>query len=369
MKNIVFLTTVNHNVGDDFIREGLVYLLKDVVGEFHQILIHKHEPLRPVPGLLKFRGLRRIWKISRKGHVERYFNRIFKADIVIQAGAPVYWISNSHDSSMAEWVKPFWHDRVAQFYKEKPVLNLAAGSCFSLQEKLSSILKHEKLTSFIRDIHRFCRVTTVRDALAKEILDGLGLKNELLPCASIFARDLFSVEPKPPEFFLINYMKLTGHYAWDPGFDADVWIRKVLEVYRIAKKIYPVKFICHNLQEIREARDIGIPRQELFYSRDHRDYIEMYSKGAGGFLNRVHGAMMLASFGRKSFVVGNDTRIQMASLIGIPAVPVSEVAKIDAKSAVDSVLNEQGPFSEAMRTVRERAAGSYRAILRESLRS
>ena len=368
MKNIVFLTTVNHNVGDDFIREGIVYLLKDVVGEFDQILIHKHEPVRPGPGLFKLKGLREIWKISRKGHVERYFDRLFKADAIIQAGAPVYWLSDAHNSSMAEWAKLFWHDRVSKIYLEKPVLNLAAGSCFGLQVKIKTVLQHGELTNFIRDIHRLCRVTTVRDALSKEILDGLELKTDLIPCTSIFARDLFFVGPKPPEFFVMNYMKLAGHYALELKFDPDVWVGKVLEVYHAAKKFYPVKFICHNMQEIRDTQDIGISREEIFYSQDYRDYIEMYSKGVGGFLNRVHGAMMLASFGRKSFVVGNDTRILMASLIGIPVVPVSEMMKIDTRSVVDSVLKEQNSFVEAMKVVREQAANSYRRILRESLR-
>ena len=39
------ITTTNHNVGDDFVREGITYLIEKIIGDFDLRLIHKHLPV------------------------------------------------------------------------------------------------------------------------------------------------------------------------------------------------------------------------------------------------------------------------------------------------------------------------------------
>ena len=43
MKKIIFLTTIEHNIGDDFIRDGIIVLLKEILGDFDA---HFYPPLR-----------------------------------------------------------------------------------------------------------------------------------------------------------------------------------------------------------------------------------------------------------------------------------------------------------------------------------
>src|SRR5690606_34855694 len=39
---VAFITTINHNVGDDFVRAGIMYLLSRVIAPFEPAFIHKH---------------------------------------------------------------------------------------------------------------------------------------------------------------------------------------------------------------------------------------------------------------------------------------------------------------------------------------
>ena len=58
--NISIITTVDHNVGDDFVREGLKYILlqhyKDE--EVNFLHIHKHSPITSRFGFEKLRTLK-----------------------------------------------------------------------------------------------------------------------------------------------------------------------------------------------------------------------------------------------------------------------------------------------------------------------
>ena len=45
MKQVCLISTLHHNVGDDFVREGILCLLREVIGEFKAKVIHKHFPV------------------------------------------------------------------------------------------------------------------------------------------------------------------------------------------------------------------------------------------------------------------------------------------------------------------------------------
>ena len=48
---VTIITTLKHNAGDDFVREGILYLLEQVLGDLQAQLIHKHIPVTARPGL------------------------------------------------------------------------------------------------------------------------------------------------------------------------------------------------------------------------------------------------------------------------------------------------------------------------------
>ncbi len=366
MIKVAFLTTIRHNVGDDFIRDGIVYLLQKILGNFEQILIHKHEPLRPGPAVFRYPGARRLWKLLDKPRVDKYFDQINAADITIQSGAPVYWLSRSHNSTMAEWTQPFWYDRVSKIYREKPVLNIAAGSCIGLDDTVDRMLAHNGMVRFIRDIHRYCRLTTVRDTLAHELLNRLGLKNLLLPCTALFSRALYG-KNSPGTYFVINYMPLGGHYSLGQPYSPKEWQAWLLELAGIAEKQHPVIWACHDLHELQATQKLGVPDDKIFYSADYRDYVKFYADCAGGVFNRIHGAMVLASYGRPSLVVGTDTRMKMAELIGIPTESVGHIREHAPREAYNRIFRDTALFEKRMQHTLAETERKYLSALRSGL--
>jgi hypothetical protein len=108
--------------------------------------------------------------------------------VVIQCGAPVYWNLGPHPGqkcSNAEWIKPLWYDRVAGIHERKAVLTIAAGACQGYFGAAAEITGDPGCRAFVLDIHRFCRLLTVRDRMAYDVNMSLGLPVDLEPCCSI----------------------------------------------------------------------------------------------------------------------------------------------------------------------------------------
>jgi hypothetical protein len=59
---VAVITTIDHNAGDDFVRQGIIYLLRKKLGETGVALIHKHIPVtvRPEFEWIYYAGLTRV---------------------------------------------------------------------------------------------------------------------------------------------------------------------------------------------------------------------------------------------------------------------------------------------------------------------
>src|SRR5690348_8626290 len=111
---LTFITTLDHNVGDDFVREGLTHLLTKALGEQRVTFasVHKHDPITARRGL----GWLRSKDDPRKAHRLRRWDRklplwitpdrILEADLLVQSGAPVYWCHTSAHAADNEWFTP-----------------------------------------------------------------------------------------------------------------------------------------------------------------------------------------------------------------------------------------------------------------------
>jgi hypothetical protein len=107
---ISFITTVRHNVGDDFVREGLKFLISKTLPttklEFYNI--HKHIPATSRFGFGRLRNL--VWseRIEKYLPVFPALDKVMKSDILIQSGAPLYWYhkGGSNSANGIEWYEP-----------------------------------------------------------------------------------------------------------------------------------------------------------------------------------------------------------------------------------------------------------------------
>ena len=311
---IAFITTVRHNIGDDFVREGIRAVL-DCLFDYRAYLIHKHDPetscTQPLP----------------EDEGPPLSDKILQADLVVQSGAPFYWNHGSRPGekcSNEEWIRPLWHDRIAGVYDSVPVLNLAAGACQGYYSPAEEITHDPECAAFVRDAHRFCRQTTVRDALAAEVNLQLGLDVIRMPCASIHAWRRFPRRPGARQGIALNFMPLGGHYDIDLCVDRDRWARSFVRLDEILRaSANGARLVAHDQAELTAMRDL-LPGRPVFYSTDYRDYFPFYASCAGGIFNRIHGAMLLAASGVPAIAIGNDSRSRMADEIEMPRYHVNE---------------------------------------------
>lgn len=296
-------------------------------------------------------------------------DKILDVPIVVQAGAPVYWNlgpAAGQSCHSAEWIRPLWYERVARIYESKPVLNLAAGACQSYFGEAREIYNDPACSRFVRDIGRFCRLTTVRDRMAEEVNDALGCRVHRLPCASIHAWRRFQLQEHYFRRIALNFMPLGGHYELGGRIDRAAWARTFVDIdRRLKSEGYEPALVAHNKAEWEEAQRI-LPGRNVFYSPDYRKYFGFYATCAGGILNRVHGAMLLAGRGAPAVAVGNDSRTRMLDELGLPHWHVSEADASVVVSALLERLND-GATGARLRQLEMSSFTRLQALCREAL--
>jgi hypothetical protein len=339
---IAFMTTLGRNVGDEFIREGIRSFFDEAVGAYDAFYVCKHD----------------LASLHERRLDEREIlqDKFRDADIIVQAGAPVYWSVGKSRCYDIEWAQSLWYDRIFQLGPEKLIFNLGAGACQASESDLNVLLGDPRCADFAREVARACAWTTVRDPLAGEFLSACGLPHELLPCPAFHAARRFpgGLPRRVAAPLAVNLMPLAGHYRLKPQTDGAMWKRTVAELLPKLRRNHRLIFVAHDQKEADFQEQFLVGGEIIFQTPDYRDYVKLYSHVEGIVANRVHGAVCVAGFGRPAVIVGNDSRIGIARPIGIPACDSSQVS---AGWIVDS-LEEQ--------FARGRSLAEERIELRES---
>ena len=126
--NITFITTINTNVGDDFVREGIKFLLEKKFKNIKYSYINKHFPISARNGFEFITDIRIAKYLDKFLPLNLTRDKIFNSDMIVQSGAPVYWCHEklgSHASN-SDW----YRDLIKRRYQAKamnvPILNIAA---------------------------------------------------------------------------------------------------------------------------------------------------------------------------------------------------------------------------------------------------
>jgi Polysaccharide pyruvyl transferase len=305
---ISFITTLRHNVGDDFARDG-VRAIVDSICDYDAYFIHKERPGQSCTSAEpEDEGL-------------ELADKILDADVVINAGTPVYWNNGEgpgYKCSNEKWIEPLWYERIARAYRSIPILNLAAGAGQGYFGSPHEIADDPECAQFVRDIHRFCRLTVVRDRMAEQVHELLGLSVVRSPCVSIHA---WRRHPRPAAIrnrIALNFMALGGHWEIRNTIDRDRWARSFVEIDRRLRSAgMDVGLVAHDRTELNALQGL-LPGRPVFYSTDYLDYFSFYGHCAGGIFNRVHGAMLLAGAGSPTIVIGNDARSLVLEEMDLP---------------------------------------------------
>lgn len=368
MKKIGLVTTLNTNIGDDFIREGIILLLEKVFDkdELDIIKINKHKPfliykkynlIRFVEYLPKgkFRARNLLNAISKD-----YGKTVFDdKDIIIQCGTPVIWPGCSN----AEWVIPIWHNAIGKNYKKATCLNLAAGSCFPWENQPEVIIgQNDKF--FLKSILNYCKLITTRDKLAKELFRSLGYDAELLPCTAFLVGMKYKRINSKNNIVLINYMEGGGHYDWGQKIDSSKWRNTLKEFIKKYRSKYKFVFLAHNQREYDLAFQLE-PTLDRTWPKTSKEYFDLISNAKTAICNRMHASVAMAGLGIPSIAVGTDTRLKMPELLGLPIFYVKDITLEKLEISFLELLENLSAEKERLKNLQEDTFQKYISLLQK----
>ncbi len=367
MLKITFITTINHNVGDDFIREGIKYLLSKLNRPIEYEYIHKHSPITVVKGFERLRNYRISQLLEFILPILSNKDKILQADIVIQSGAPVYWCHSGKPEAHCadnEWYKPLIKKRLCK--SKAKFFNIAAGSCQTWESNGKEVTKCPKCSKYIKELSSVSALTTLRDNIASQMLDSLKIAAPVIPCTSIFVSDLLNIKPENPEYLALNFMSGGGHYEFGQKIDYEKWDNEFTKFYNEIKDKEKTVFICHSKKELKTAKT-KFPDSETFYSENYVDYIKFYAKVKYGIMNRIHGAFPIISFGRPAVIIGNDSRAKMAEVVGSHSYFVNDMNFEKLTEIYKWLKTGANDFENRFKIIKAQAEQDYLTIFTDSI--
>lgn len=355
-----FITTLDHNIGDDFVREGLIDLIAGISPNATLTSVHKHAPVSATYGFGSVRSPRLSRLLDPIVRLPPVPDRIMEADVVVQSGAPIYWChpKGPHCADV-EWFKPLIHGRYERSPRGKRLLNLGGGSCQTYHPSPGHHAPCPRCTAYMTDLFDRCHLTLLRDRLAQDLLARAGRHADVLPCPSIFARDRFGIAPAAGEYIVLNFMERGGHFAFGQSIDASEWRANFALLVTAAQKMGRVVLSCHSKEEYRLAGEFLPSVERFIVPNDHVEFMRFYARASFGVVNRVHAAFMMASLGKPVAVIGSDSRALMIENLGLPHCFVSD-ANYDVLCALlDTVRSRVGTYREEAEAFRVSARRTY----------
>lgn len=369
---IGLITTLNTNIGDDFIREGICNLLKSFYGgaplEF--IPVNKHEPFTVFPSLHPARlahGVRltvggRFMNGAANLLAKTGKSRFDDCGLIVQCGAPVLW----PNCNKCEWAFPLWYSVIGRLHEKIPVLNLAAGSCYPW-EKQPEKIDDPADARFLKTISSYCAETTSRDVLAQKLFSSIGVKTRFLPCTALLAGGTGRKPGQYRDFILINYMPGAGHYDWGQHNDPLAWEKTVSALISNLKKKHKVAMLCHNEDERRAALKLA-PDLPVIFPRTPEEYFSTVAGAKAAVCNRLHASVGMAGIGIPSIAIGTDTRLLMVDALGIPALYIKDATLKKMEEALSGILDDREAESQRLLALRGRVWDEYTGLITKSLK-
>lgn len=368
---IGLITTLNTNIGDDFIRDGICQLLRYVFQgrQIEFIYINKHRPMTAYPKWHPChwvewipRGRMKIYPIMGKLFYKYGFSHFDDCDLIVQCGAPVLWPG----CSKCEWAEPLWHQIVGRLYERSPVLNLAAGSCYAWEKQPAQILNPLD-AQYLKEILGYCRLTTVRDILAHKLFSSIDSNVLHLACSALLAGKKYISNRKEKGLVLINYMDAGGHFDFDQGIDSTLWHGTIKDLINRMEKRHNLVFLCHNQKEYDLANklDSTLPR---IWPKTTREYFILVAKAQVGLFNRMHASVALSGLGIPSIAVGTDTRLLMVAALGLPSYYVKDVDVEQLEWELEYLLSIRSQENERLAVLQSETWEKYSSVITDALR-
>lgn len=365
------VTTIETNIGDDFIREALLHVIARLAPGIpvKTVTVNKHDPggiyrkWHPIRLLHRKpfcrRGLGPFQRAAEHWLAPLGFTRFEKCDLILQCGTPVMW----EGCRNSEWSNLIWRDVLLRLARKGiPVLNIGGGSCYPW-ERLPSTLVGSADEKFIRLMLRAARLTTVRDSLARNLFASLGHRPPELCCPAILTGQMYSSPARPSSKIAINFMRGGGHYDWGQGIDDAAWestMRRV--VGELGRMGYQPLLIAHNPAEAALAAQIW-PEWPCVHSANPREYFSAIGDAVCGIFNRLHASVAAAGLGVPSISIGTDSRNLMVREFRLPAFYVKEATADRILSTVKEMIRKRDAERDWLLDLRESTLRAYEKLL------
>jgi hypothetical protein len=367
---IGIITTLNHNIGDDFVRVGITKLLDEALRgqSIEYVFVNKHHPLTVYPPHHPLRWAGELAARTPRGQrwIERNAEKVLHGlggsrfadcDVIVQSGAPVIF----EGCGTAEWAAALWRHVVGRLHRRAKVMNLAAGTCYSWQAPPTAIAPGTD-ADFLREIAGYCRLTTTRERLADQLLRGLGIAATLMPCTAFLSGwGAVNIATESSPIF-VNYMHGGGHYAFGQTLSPRDWQQTLSRLLARLSSRHKIVFLCHGKgEEALVRRDF--PGYPLLVPNSVEEYYQAIAGAKFGVYNRLHASVALGGIGAPSLAIGTDTRMLMLEQIGIPARYVGDADADEMEAAVEDGLQKRDSEKERLLHLRGETWTKYLDLL------
>jgi polysaccharide pyruvyl transferase WcaK-like protein len=367
---ISFLSTLNTNIGDEFIRDGMLSVVDDILGKetYQAVIYNKHQPWTFFPpghpariGGLLDATLHRGWRKAVALLSSLPGNQFRKSDLIIQSGTPVIWNGASH----SEWAAPFWRNMVFKNLTQIPVLNIGGGSCYAWSNPPAKLEGPDR--DFARLMVQHSTLTTCREPLAAKLLsEASGQEIPVIECPGFLAAQSHEAYRPSDNRILINAMPVGGHFDYMKQVNADAW-RKVLDDQILKlKNQFKIEFVCHDEKENAYAA-ANWPSLKRHHPASPSEYFHVCAGAHAAITNRLHAAVGLSGLGIPCIAMGTDTRLLMTQQIGIPSLFVPDVTPENLSSEIHSLLTDREDRSRKLLKKRAEVFERYRTLLQPHL--
>jgi polysaccharide pyruvyl transferase WcaK-like protein len=268
-----------------------------------------------------------------------------------------------HGCQYSEWANPIWRDILYRLSKSgKPILNIGAGATYPWEKKPQTLIgDHDE--DFVRLMLESCRLTTVRDTLAKKLFQSLDYDVDIICCPALLAGQVYASPTQPSRKVVINYMEGGGHYDWDQGIDKKVWQKTMVSVVNeLTKHGWNVTLLAHDQKESELARTIW-PNLACNLPQTPKEYFEFIKDAAFGIFNRMHASVAAAGLGIPSIAIGTDARNLMVAQIGLPVFYVKEASADVMLEATRQLMEQRQAVSARLLYLKEKTQMQYEVLL------
>jgi len=371
---IALLCHKTGNIGHLFMAEGVRHILLQAFGKEIDIIDYEqHQPFciyenLPILTRIKYdTRFNSVKKFLNKEKISTYMwknfsQNLMRFDLAISVGGPNI-VKNVYKSGDMQLM--LHHMLGAFHYNKIRVLNLSNGSCFPLEDIPQQLDNHDIL--FWQRVWKYSYLITFRDKLAKKLLQPI-IKYDapLLPCPAFILGETFErfIEKKN-NYIIINYQRKGANDDWGQKVDEKKWKNTIIQIIKNLKKRHKIIILCHNQVEEKIAKDLNLQDISILYPKNLIEYAKIISQAKAGLVSRLHASIPLAGIGVPTILIGTDTRLLSAELVGLKTYYVKDVLPEKIIDDVENLIEKSEIIKEYLFFLREKAKNHYIKILQD----